>query len=740
VDIDLGPTQIVAGTGGGRASGGGQPTMNFSAQTGQVARRGSAGAPSVSVAANVVAESPRAPVGSGGGSPPTIQANIEATSFARGSTGGELPTAGGPSSVQETGEVAVVSTAAMVGEAVIGRAEVVEAQPGPAVAGGGTGSPARAASGHAFTANTRAETVSIAGSPDSGGAPEGASIEAQGTEHARASVGVLAPTGHDDVGAAAGDVIVDAPLVAEPGAVTGTRRTSPSAEDGPIVADISSDGAPLRRATTTGLPTGTIAEVEVPVAGAASPVAVPDAEALAGGMGDTGVGRQAAGALPVHVAAVEGPGGLGTELTPNVGINRVRAQTESEEIHLRTARFVRRTAGGVPGIDVTAAPVGTEAFSRRSLRQGDDTGGGAGRPLPRTEEAIELGLHFLARHQLPDGSWTLNDFGVNQPEEVKEEYVDERAAIRSDVAATAMALLAFQGAGYQHKEGKYVEIVNAALTYLIKNQKKNGDLYLPQDDESNRSAWLYSHSIATIALCEAYGMTQDPELHEPAQKALDFIIKSQQGDRGGWRYSPGYGADTSVTGWMMMALKSGQLSNLDVPDEVFDKIEKWLDRAQASKKERHLYSYNPYAPDTDKQRHGRQPTMTMTSVGLLMRLYTGWQRDNKYMKEGADYLLENLPEIGSRRDPKRDTYYWYYATQVMFHMKGEYWEKWNKRLHPMLTESQIKQGTFTGSWDPRRPVPDRWGPHAGRMYVTCMNLLSLEVYYRHLPIYEDVAK
>jgi hypothetical protein len=127
----------------------------------------------------------------------------------------------------------------------------------------------------------------------------------------------------------------------------------------------------------------------------------------------------------------------------------------------------------------------------------------------------------------------------------------------------------------------------------------------------------------------------------------------------------------------------------------------------------------------------------MTAVGLLMRLYLGWRRDKQYMIEGADYLMENLPAIGTRRNPQRDTYYWYYATQVMFHMKGKYWDEWNNRLHPLLVNAQIKDGTFAGSWDPRRPVPDRWSPHAGRMYVTTMNLLSLEVYYRHMPIYQE---
>ena len=123
----------------------------------------------------------------------------------------------------------------------------------------------------------------------------------------------------------------------------------------------------------------------------------------------------------------------------------------------------------------------------------------------------------------------------------------EDAQLATDTAATALAVLSFQGAGFNHREHQYKDVVRGGLDFLVKSQKENGDLFVPLDDDSNRSVWLYSHSLAAIALCEAYGMTQDPELKEPAQKALNFIVASQHPERGGWRYSPGVGSDTSVT-------------------------------------------------------------------------------------------------------------------------------------------------------------------------------------------------
>jgi len=303
-----------------------------------------------------------------------------------------------------------------------------------------------------------------------------------------------------------------------------------------------------------------------------------------------------------------------------------------------------------------------------------------------------------------------------------------------------LAVLSFQGAGFNHREFQYKNVVRGGIDFLIQSQKENGDLFVPLDDRSNSSVWLYSHSLAAIAVCEAYGMTQDPDLKEPAQKAIDFIVASQHAERGGWRYAPGVSSDTSVSGWMMMALKSGQLAGLEVPPDAYTKIDRWLDSAQQSPAQPHLYRYNPQAPDTDEQRHGRAASKTMTAVGLLMRLYGGWKRDNANMVRGADFLAENPPAQGTARQPERDTYYWYYGTQIMYHMGGEHWRNWHGQLHPLLLNSQVRQGAYAGSWDPKGAVPDRWGPHGGRLYVTTLNLLSLEVQYRHLPLYEEPIK
>ena len=234
-------------------------------------------------------------------------------------------------------------------------------------------------------------------------------------------------------------------------------------------------------------------------------------------------------------------------------------------------------------------------------------------------------------------------------------------------------------------------------------------------------------------------MTQDESIKQNAQSAINFLIQSQDPQGGGWRYQPKIGSDTSVTGWCMMALKSAELSGLQVSKESYRGISKWLEGSQASESQKYLYRYNFHAADVPATRHGRVPTPVMTSVGLLMRLYLGWRRDNPDMQRGTDWLMDRLPAEGTVQSPQKDTYYWYYATQVMFHMGGVRWKAWYGNLYPMLIQTQKGDGDYVGSWEPNGRIPDAWGRFGGRLYVTTLNLLSLEVYYRHLPIYEATA-
>jgi hypothetical protein len=85
------------------------------------------------------------------------------------------------------------------------------------------------------------------------------------------------------------------------------------------------------------------------------------------------------------------------------------------------------------------------------------------------------------------------------------------------------------------------------------------------------------------------------------------------------------------------------------------------------------------------------------------------------MRFGADYVLKSLPEESQRNTSD----YWYYVTQVMYHMQGEYWDTWNEKTPELLVKTQYKSG--------------------GRVYATSIKLLTLEVFYRHLPLYDQLV-
>lgn len=372
------------------------------------------------------------------------------------------------------------------------------------------------------------------------------------------------------------------------------------------------------------------------------------------------------------------------------------------------AGLIRRSVPGISPIPTDRVSAGFSMRKPETRREAVRNLGGN----EASEAAVERGLKWLADHQYAAGNWSIHNLNC------KDHNCQHAGTYKADSAATGLALLTFLGAGYTHNSGEYQAVVGSALQWLIKNQKPDGDLYTG----GSKFTWFYSHGMAAIALCEAYGMTKDPQLREPAQRALDFIVKSQHPDFGGWRYEPRFESDTSVSGWQLMALKSGEMAGLKIPRATYGGVSRWLDSIE-SKESPGQFAYHS----------SKSKSLAMTAEGLLMRQYLGADRDDSNLTAGADFLKLRLP-----RDDARDVYYWYYATQVMFHMQGEHWEKWNEQLRDRLVDSQSKDGPDKGSWNPVGPSKDQWGQSGGRHYVTCLDLLMLEVYYRHLPLYIDL--
>ena len=321
----------------------------------------------------------------------------------------------------------------------------------------------------------------------------------------------------------------------------------------------------------------------------------------------------------------------------------------------------------------------------------------------KTQEAVKRGLEWLQRNQTRKGSWSMRGpFSVGGSTENK-------------TAATAMALLAYLGDGHTHKKGDYQEQVERGIKWLISQQNRQGFFAKNASIQEN----MYAQAQATITICELYGMTGDSSLRPHAQRAIDFAEKSQS-EAGGWRYEPNKDSDTSMTGWYVMALESGRSAKLDVNVKILNRVMLYLDDAA---------SYDGAAYGYQAQ---RPPSSAMTAEGLLCRQYIGWKRDHPPMVRGISALVEDAPFDMA----DQDVYYWYYATQVLHHYGGSPWRRWNDVMKVELPKMQVKTGRESGSWDPQR---DRWGKNFGRLYTTCLSIYCLEVYYRHMPLYNTAA-
>lgn len=323
-----------------------------------------------------------------------------------------------------------------------------------------------------------------------------------------------------------------------------------------------------------------------------------------------------------------------------------------------------------------------------------------------SEKAVQLGLAWIAAQQRPDGRWSFVAENQKPPPN------------HPDTAATSMALLPFLARGYTHKPGSnpnpYAKQVENGLNWLMRQQKPNGDL--------RSGGNLYTHALATMALCEAFNMTSDHALKDAAQRAINFTIEAQS-PNGGWRYVPKQGADLSVTSWNLMALKSGQMAGFRVPDATLIKANRYL---QSLRKPDGSYQYVP-----GQAGHSAPVPAPMTAAGIVCRNYLQGhdQSDKTSRMDGIDIILKRPPN-----KTRPNYYYLYYSMYALFAAGGDAWNSWNPQVRDLVVSLQNrgdKNAKLKGSWDPRGGSQI---DAAGRLAVTSMALLTLEVYYRHLPL------
>ncbi|MCK6472841.1 MAG: zf-HC2 domain-containing protein [Planctomycetes bacterium] len=358
--------------------------------------------------------------------------------------------------------------------------------------------------------------------------------------------------------------------------------------------------------------------------------------------------------------------------------------------------------------------------------------GGAGGRLQRavkggggkaTESAVDKALEWLAKHQEADGHWDTKKY---------------EGRINADAGLTGLALLAFLGAGHTEKVGKYKDNVQRAVAWIVSKQEADGQIGKGYDEFWDHGGMSpYHHAICGLALAEASAMGRVPATRAAAQKALEYSTEiHQQGEgqseKGAWRYErKSKSTDASVSGWFVMQLKSAKVAGLAVNPASFEGAMKFFDQIEVKDK---VGEYGggrfPYTVDGNG---AKGVMLNPTAIGILCNLFLG--RDPNRLLGGAEYLLQNLPKwdpkMGQGNGGSWPMYYTYYGTLAMFQLGGHYWTQWNEAMKNMLLPNQRKGGDEDGSWDPMGGMGDQLG---GRVYMTAVSALCLEVYYRYLPI------
>ncbi len=350
-----------------------------------------------------------------------------------------------------------------------------------------------------------------------------------------------------------------------------------------------------------------------------------------------------------------------------------------------------------------------------------------------SENAVEAALRWFQRHQSPNGQWDVDGYPVNCERDGPR---CEPGANRSgaDEAVTGYALMCYLGAGYDHRiENPYRETIKKALGWLVQVQGEDG-------------GWgrNYENGVCAMALAQAYAMTMDPTLREPAQKALDLLRERQGPGEGkdayggsGWNYvnHGGERNDSSVTGWCVMAMKSGKAAGLDTKGGL-EGAKWWLEKAWKATNP-NWEQLDPYTdksqfPYTFNELNNDIRRDNLSCVGALCAVFLDHHAGDPMLETLTNDILDR--HLDKSRSWPTDSYYLYYNTLAVFQNGGEKWQRWNQVVRDMLVDSQRRENDcFDGSWDPQGA-----GGHGiakvGRTLVTAYACLSLEVYYIYLPV------
>ncbi len=318
----------------------------------------------------------------------------------------------------------------------------------------------------------------------------------------------------------------------------------------------------------------------------------------------------------------------------------------------------------------------------------------------KTKKATAKALEWLAARQNQDGSWSDGGYSHN-------------------TAITAFALLAFMSQGHLPNQGQFGPEVSKGARFLISCSRPN-DGYLVGGQGGN----MYCHAMATLALAELWGSTNNEDIKPVLKKAVDLIIKCQSPE-GGWRYQPyPSGSDISITVMQVMALRAANNAGMAVPKETMKKALGYIDRC-----------YNKNAGGFSYQAGGGAPGFARTAAGLCILFLTEGDRKREGGKEEDEsnkrFTKAEMPKaitfLKNRSNEYMHYFYGhYYAAHAMHRVGGREWDDWYTHISQQFLKMQSKDGSWTHV--SRGEV--------GPVYQTSIAVIVLSVPANYLPIFQ----
>jgi len=316
---------------------------------------------------------------------------------------------------------------------------------------------------------------------------------------------------------------------------------------------------------------------------------------------------------------------------------------------------------------------------------------------PKTEEIIKGALKYMAAQQAPNGAWSGN--GGEHP-----------------VAMTGYALMAFMACGNLPTGGEYARAVSNGVGFLLANVREDGFINSMGPSGGNKQSNMYDHGIATIALGEVYGQTQDALLKAKLGQAVKLILASQS-SAGGWRYNPRpESADISVTVLQLVALRCAKNAGFDVPQSTIDHAVEFVrtcyDEGSGG------FTYEP---------HNHAPGFARTAAAIYSLQVCGIYNDPK-IATGSRYLLQN------KNNDEFYTYGHFYAAPAQYMIGGDTWKQWYAQMNEKFCKD-VK------SFD-KDPTLKYWtgvdgnAQGVGAIYPTAIYTTVLAIPYHYIPLYQ----